>query len=71
MQNVDEDENASQLSELEWDLTIFNALTRLVFYEKHIVGGSHIVNTIGWPSGVYIFVSRLDNKNLSQKIVVR
>lgn len=71
MQNVDEDENASQLSELEWDLTIFNAMTGLIVYENKVLGSSHVINTTGWLPGVYIVVSQLENKILTQKITVQ
>jgi hypothetical protein len=69
LKRIDETRNLVALE--KWNVRITNAATGKVMYSKEVRNGLLKINTIGWPSGVYIVQASEKNSFVSGKLVIK
>jgi len=57
-------------SETNWKLSVSNAATGQLMFEKNMTSRSETINTEGWPNGVYILTANNAVRTISHKLVV-
>ncbi len=68
---IRETTNNSLKEGLLWIVEVFNALTSEKVFSQKVSGISTSINTTGWKSGVYIIRSIINDKMLSEKVVIK
>lgn len=61
----------SIFNEMTWTLEIFNAISTEKVLTKTIRGGSYIIDTTGWKSGVYVVKVTIGKEVYSEKVVIK
>lgn len=55
----------------KWTIEVFNGTTGEKVFTQEVEGNTYTIDTMGWESGVYIVRVTIDDKVLSEKVMVK
>ena len=64
---LDKDTNIRTRSDT-WSLEVYNAVTSHKIFDKVVDEDTYTIDTMGWPSGIYIVKAIYGNESLSEKV---